>query len=152
MSSSETDMSYNDLLILKQKHIGLFLPDMNEPERNEVYNEVCDVLDKLWNTFANDGYYYHHWNNSMNHMADIFDEYYTLAKSMLMPNPKFKDIEPKIYQEEVDLWDKILTQPTSLAFIVWRYVNIHFTKASTSIDDAMYFYTVVKQIEETGEI
>lgn len=141
-----------DHLFLKQKHIGLFLPDMNEPERSKVYNDVCDVLDKLWDTFANDGFCLHHWNNSMNHVADIFDEYYKLAKNMLMPNPKFKDIEPKIYQEEVDLWNKIMTQPTSLAFIVWRYVRIHFTVAISTIDDDMHFYGVVKQIEETGEI
>lgn len=150
--SSEAEKSYNDNLILGRKHLVLFLPDMCDVERNKVYNDVCDVLDKLWFTFANDGYCYQHWNNSMNRLADIFDQYYILAKNMLMPNPNFKDIEPKIYQEEVDLWTKIMTQPTSLAFIVWRYVKIHFTKGFSTIDDDMHFYDEVKRIEETGEI
>lgn len=142
----------NYFLILEHKHENLLLPDIDVYERVELIHSIYDVMDELYDTFSNDGYWYHAWNRRENTISDVFDKFYLLVKMSLNPESLVDGVTPYKYGDKVDVMDKLNTQPTALAFLTWHYLRYQFGEAMHTCDDDVYFYSVLKKIEETGEM
>ena len=126
---------------------------LDDERKQSVIHYVWNKLDDIYWAGYHENTRINLFNNRENDMSDVFDIVYPLVKDAVIPDEydyeKGEDDEK--YQEDMELYHAVTSDPIALAVITINYMSDLFSRVKHTYDDDYYFSTVLQKISEMAK-